>query len=314
MILLDLEVDEYTALNNEKCELLITTQRTFDELKLQVEYNPYCYLKWEGREITTIHEAFATTIDPDKCTSIVNEVFNYYITSMRANITLNWDEQVLREATREPCGNNNPSATTTDDNSRRRMMAHYNLMKSNDYGSGEKSSTGSTISSYERRSLQGSNDSSSGSRKIVTESEDSLSLKQMTGTFLVHVVGSLIAIAVSLLSLYERKKNVGRHSKKVKPTIQVNAKDFAEQNINGYNTTDTTVIDGGGVNDSVHTTPMHNELLLHDRLDRIESSQKKIESSHDMIISMLKAIQKENKSKDGDDDDDDDSIGIDVSK
>merc|ERR1712238_398054 len=211
---------------------------------------------------------------------------------MKANITLAWDEQVLREATREPCDNSNPSATTTEDNSRRRMMAHRNLMKSDYYGSGDESSTGSTISNHERRSLKSGNGSSSGGRKLVTESEDSLSLKQMAGTFLVHVVGSLIAIVVSLLSLYERKKNVRRHGKKLKTTIQVNAKDFTEQNINGCNTTDTVITGGEGVNDSVHTPPMHNELLLQNRLDRIESSQKKIESSHDTIISMLKAIQK----------------------
>jgi len=317
LIPLNLEVDEYTALNKKECELLVTTKRRFDQLKLQAEYNPYCYLKWEGREITTFNEAFATTIDPDKCTSIVNEVFNYYITSMRANITLDWDEQVLREATREPCDNKNPSATTTEDNNRRRMMTRRNLIKSDDYGSGDESSTGSTISGHhDHRYLENGSGSgsdsgnSSGGRKLVTESEDSLSLKQMTGTFLVHVLGSFIAIVVSLLSLYERKKNVKRHSKKLKTTIQVNAKDFTEQNINGYNTTDTAIIGGEGVHDSVHTTPMHNELLLQNRLDRIESSQKKIESSQDMIISMLNAIQKEIKSNGNNHDDD--GIGIDI--
>merc|ERR1712238_344127 len=115
-----------------------------------------------------------------------------------------------------------------------------------DYGSGDKSSTGSTISNHERRSLKSGNGSSSGGRKLVTESEDSLSLKQMAGTFLVHVVGSCIALVVSLLSLYERKKNVRRHGKKLKTTIQVNEKDCTEQNINGCNTTDTAIIGGGG--------------------------------------------------------------------
>jgi len=247
LILKDIQEDMYRALNNKECDLLVGTQNKFDELKLQDEYNPYCYLKWEGREVMSINEAFATAIDPGKCTSIVNEVFNYYLTSMKDDVTLAWKEHVFRKATRESCDKNNPNAITTEDNGRRQMMARRNLMESDDYDSGES----------------------------VSESDESLSLNQMVGTFLVHIVGSLIAIALSLFSFYGRKKN-----------------DIRDDTMNNV------IIGDEEVNESVHTTPVHNRLLLHDRLNQIESSQK---ASHDMIMSMLKAMQKEIKSDDDDD-------------
>jgi len=63
----------YTSLINGECDLLLDEEQTFHIYKSKMEFNPDCYLTWQGREVINFEQSFATKMDPgEKCSLLVN--------------------------------------------------------------------------------------------------------------------------------------------------------------------------------------------------------------------------------------------------
>ena len=62
----------YNSLNNGECELLLDYEDDFNIKKTKVEFNPDCYLTWEGNAVNKISQSFVTKMDPgNKCSLLV---------------------------------------------------------------------------------------------------------------------------------------------------------------------------------------------------------------------------------------------------
>jgi hypothetical protein len=125
-----------------------------------------------------------------KCTSLVSEVFNYYISKMISDGYLDelWNALELREATRDSwyatTGNNNDN----NNSNRRRYL---------------KGNTDNAHRSLSKNSISVSGSNEDNSDNIDAEA---LNLRQMAGTFLLHVVGPAISIIVGLVSFWNKKR------------------------------------------------------------------------------------------------------------
>ena len=196
-------VDMYDALNNGTCNLLVGTKQEYDEFKLLQDYNPNCELFEVSTQIKEVDASFVTRLDPGvKCSGLVNEVFTYYLSEMKAHgeFDKKWNKyyrnrmQEENDANFSTCGN---LPKVTDDEGRRL--------------------TSSTNTDFTRmlRGLKTTAavftevDGAEGDEEI-----NKLSIQQMAGTFLCHLLLSILAIGCALASRFEHKRNTSRHSGK----------------------------------------------------------------------------------------------------
>ena len=180
----------YDSLNAGECEIMLAYKQEFETSLHQKEDNPTCTLEWEGRQVKSLKDGFATKLDPGvKCTDLVNEVFYYFMKEMDDNGFLEekWREHTEYYATPGHCNHSSDSAKREFTNSANRY-----LKAGGGDGTGGKSAD-STASAEES-----------------DEESSALSLKQMAGTMVFQVIGSVIAIVIALVSRFERKKNVKR--------------------------------------------------------------------------------------------------------
>ena len=236
------EEDMYDSLLNKECDILLAYKQSFETYKLRDDTNPDCTLAWEGRVVKTLNDGYSSKLDPAvKCTDLVNEVFNYYITEIIDNGFLDqqWRQHTQKVATPGHC------AAPLDNN-----------MKSE-----------STNSATNRRHLKATGDEAAATATATsgasTIESDSLSLNEMAGTMIFQVIGSGIAILVALLSRFERKKNVKRHTTS---TMQ----NFKKKN-------------------SANTAEGQRDVQA--QLDDLQSTQKELAQQMNMVISMLENMQ-----------------------
>jgi hypothetical protein len=64
----------YKALYSKECDIIVGYSNLFDQHILKQECNPDCNLVWEGREVLSFYQSFATKLDPGiKCFSPTNK-------------------------------------------------------------------------------------------------------------------------------------------------------------------------------------------------------------------------------------------------
>ena len=103
---------------------------------------------------------------------------------------------------------------------------------------------------------------------------ESLTLEQMAGTFLLHLVLSAFAIIVGLLSWYEKKHKVGRHNNdnKNRHASTSQQEEFSQSN-------------------SIESSVQPQIDWLRSSHQEIQSSQKEVTRQMDVMLLMLKNIQ-----------------------
>lgn len=279
------DLNKYDALNNGTCDLLIGKKQEFETVKYQTSANPDCKLLWEGRIIESLGDAFATKLDTGhKCTLLVNEVFNFYLRQMEETGYLQelWNQHVQNYADPGHCsvgsgvGTGGGSGTT-----RNRQLTT---------ASGDKAIVATESS-------------------INVEEEDpeqhSLTLTEMAGTFLFQLVGSVLAVIVTIISYFEKqyhrrdpqKETINEETERNgKPNDNNNNNNNTNNNNNNINNNSncgSTVSERGGSDDIDGTT---NELAhMHHRLNNLESSQKEINQKMATIQALLKNISAKKK-------------------
>ena len=113
---------------------------------------------------------------------------------------------------------------------------------------------------------------------------ESLTLEQMAGTFLLHLVLSAFAIIVGLLSWYEKKHKVGRHNhnndNKNRHASTSQQEEFSQSN------------------SSIESSVQPQIDWLRSSHQEIQSSQKEATKQMDVVLLMLKNIQDKHDSDD----------------
>lgn len=254
--------DMFKAVNNGFCDILIGARQSWLLFQSIEEYNPNCDLEWVGRTIKPVVSAFTTKVDPGvQCTGLINEVFNYYLSEMKDSRFFDEQWDAFNGARATPDFNCNANSQDDDENDesqgRRRLAA-------NEIESLERNLKGSGGGSPAAAAAAGGDNS---------DEESSLTLEQMAGTFLLHCVGSGLAILISIFSYYEKKKNTNRHGSK-----EISRKDVTTSG------------------DSTGSEPSQS---VQAQLDSLSLSQKGLSVQMSMVLSMLNNIQE--KIDNGDD-------------
>lgn len=205
------ELEMYNALNLGECDVLLGAKQSFEVFEHKEEFNKDCDLVWEGRVVKHIGKSFATMIDPGTlCSSLVNEVFNFYLSEMSDSGLLAelWDKHNQQQATLEK----SCDASSSSGNGGRRLLAAA-IEENNSFLGGEDVTT---TTNHRYLKSGGRNAASSSSSLTGNDDKESerLSLTQMAGTFMLLAVGSLVAICVTFASSFEKKKNIKRQVKK----------------------------------------------------------------------------------------------------
>jgi hypothetical protein len=198
--------DMYDSLLNKECDILLAYKQSFETYKLRDDTNPDCTLAWEGRVVKNLKDGFSSKLDPAvKCTDLVNEVFNYYITEIVdiGFLDQQWSQHTQKVATPGHCAalDNNMKSESTNSANRRHLKA-----------TGDEAAAAATTGAS-------------------TNESNSLSLKAMAGTMIFQVIGSGIAILVALLSRFERNKNLKRHTSTMKNFNKNNSTNTSEGQI-----------------------------------------------------------------------------------
>lgn len=227
--------DMYNALNDDQCDILIGTTQAWLGFQTQEEYNPDCYLEWVGRTVHQVDAAFTTTVDPGVlCTGLVNEAFNYYLSVLKAEgfFTDKWDEYYALYATPNFSCNTGGSddGGGAQDQQRRQLVAKNSRPVSgttND-GSGAVGSLavdGRNLKGEgSQRELKGGGGGTVAAAAAVggggDEDIDSLTLTQMAGTFLLHAIGSTLALIIAIYSSYGTKRSKSDNESKEKESME----------------------------------------------------------------------------------------------
>ncbi|CAB9528993.1 receptor subunit 1 [Seminavis robusta] len=192
-------VDEkamYESLRNGRCALAVTTIDTWLTKQLDEEYNPDCNLEWVGDIIKPNMAGFAVKADVgDKCTSLVRHVVNLHLTALI-------EEGFLTEAWRRHREQEDGGICEYEEDEQgqwdRRLQSRRNqpTMKPRD-GDGPR-----------HRQLKAGGRGAGGS---TAEDDDidaeTLTLRQMAGTFIIHYGAMAVAVLVSFLTHYAQKMN-----------------------------------------------------------------------------------------------------------
>lgn len=233
--------DMYNALNDDQCDILIGTTQAWLGFKTIEEYNPDCYLEWVGRTIHQVDAAFTTTVDPGVlCTGLVNEAFNYYLSVIKAEgfFTDQWDKFYAQFATPNFQCTNGGSGDGGDDaqdqQRQRRRRERRQLAASSSPASTRRTTsdvnTDNLLASIGRnlkgdvaqRELKGGGGGTvaAAAANGGDDDLDSLTLTQMAGTFLLHAIGSTLALIIAIYTSYGTKRSKDVDETKEKDSME----------------------------------------------------------------------------------------------
>merc|ERR1712238_220141 len=204
----DTAADKYGALNNGTCDHLIDWRNSYDIVKHQKEYNPACQLIQEGRPIKRIGLTFASMLDPgQKCTLLLKEVFNYYIKQMHQNGKLEelWQAHISSQSDPGHCDhvygdNTRRIPDSDDDGTEDDAAATRRRLRSLKGGAAKVAATAGSVVSLEEENAD--------------SEEMALNITEMAGTFLLQVIGTVVAILFTVFSYLDNKY---RREKKTVP-------------------------------------------------------------------------------------------------
>jgi len=243
----------YNSLNKGECDLLIGYENEFTIMKMEEEFNPDCHLTWEGRAINEYSQAFVTKMDPgNKCSLLVQKVMNYYILEIDNDGTLDdlKDDFILNLDTRlNSCDaiesvSRRLKSSNSKNNSNNRRLGYAN---SND--SGPKDGPKDTESSFP---------------------DEALTLTQMAGTFLLHLILSLLSIMIGIIDrLKKSKHNVkGKNEETNQGGHQKQEDELSKQKSSGTSSS-----------------------LIETQIQELQSVQNQMLSTQNEMLLMLKNIQ-----------------------
>ncbi|CAB9509968.1 Glutamate receptor, ionotropic [Seminavis robusta] len=203
------ELEMYQALNNGECQLLAEARSSWEELQHRKAYNPDCDLKWVGRTVQGVKSGFAVKADVGyKCTSLIRDVFNLHIHEMERNGELD-DVWKMHESQIKDANCNDAldfvhkqeDYTGTDDRQRQRQLGGYDSYWNSDNDKKKKKSQQSS-----RRKLEGGAAGSFGGKNGGNdENTNSLTLRQMAGTFVFHYGMMFLAMVTCVAAPFWRK-------------------------------------------------------------------------------------------------------------
>ena len=265
--------DMYAAVNNDECDILIGAKQAWTGFQSIESYNPNCDLEWVGRQVQPVVSAFATKVDPGvHCTGLINEVFNYYLSEMKDNKFFD-DQWDLFNAERSTPDFSCAAKNAPDDGRRRRNLAQKQVQQQvlgpeeNSLARNLKGGGGGGGAAVASAAAAGGGDDSS-------EGEESLTLNQMAGTFLLHCIGSVLAIVVALISSYAKEKQ----------RLTFKGRNKERNKLNSLNSGSAT-----GVETSSSDGQMRPN--IQSQIDELAKSQVELSGQMSMVIKMLNHIQ-----------------------
>jgi hypothetical protein len=188
----DTEPEMYKALHNGTCGLVAGDVSGWNTKRIQETYNPKCNLERVGDTVSEIRASFAMKVDVGfKCTSLIRDVLNVHLTEIIADKSL----QTMWEGYRERNRTNKCFPASEEINSIARAQTTTSIG-----GDGRrlKIKQQSEAASNRHRRLPVSDPEKGG------DGEQSLSLEEMAGTFLLHYALMLISVLASLGTPYWR--------------------------------------------------------------------------------------------------------------
>ena len=297
--------DMYDGVNNGECDILIGAQQSWLGFQTIESYNPNCDLEWVGRQVQPVVSAFATKVDPGvHCTGLINEVFNYYISEMKDNNFFDTEWGNYNEGKSTPNFNCNAGGKTEDDRRRQRQRRrrqrklqdnskqnHHRGEEDDDFKMEQLDPTsrnlkggggggGAVASAAAGGNLKGGGgggaaiaSAAAGGGDGVDPEDESLTLNQMAGTFLLHCCGSILAIIVGLISHQAKEKQKytfkGRNKGRNMPTA-----------------------DGGFGNETSSSDgQLQNHSNVQGQLDELRKNQAELHGQMSMVLKMLNHIQ-----------------------
>lgn len=189
----------YERLATGRCDILIGTRQEFDIFRIQEDYG--CKLVQAGGELYLGSASFAIEFDPLNCDSVLAYVLNIHLNEMSVdgNMTKFWNgylnsrgstcEGVVKDTSRRQLtgdGPGDPTISVEDSGLETGSFSQYRHL----------SETATRVSAGIR---------SDASRE---SNEESLNIMSMAGVFLVHGVGTCVAIFLALYSHFSRRNIV----------------------------------------------------------------------------------------------------------
>jgi len=107
-------LDTYLGLDNDDCDVLLTTAGTWKTSKGDIEYNSDCRKDWVGRVVQTNDAAYPMRDSPMFCSSLVRDTISLHLLEMKRDHTYDtiWDSHTAQSTT-----NNCKEAKDLDDDS-----------------------------------------------------------------------------------------------------------------------------------------------------------------------------------------------------
>jgi len=266
----------YTALNDGECEVVLGGRKDYDIYNLKDEFNPDCQLTWQGHQVLDVDAAFATIIDPgNKCTLLVTSVFTYYLERLSEDGTLGrlWMEEVQNKAD-ATCAATNESYDGQN-RRRRRHLQTEDPSNSDDANDGD-----ADASSYQH----------------------ALTLKSMSGMFLLHLCLSTVAIIIGLISNHTESSSQAMELESNTMNVdsqKQNHRDFPASSSSHGENTDAKIDTLLSMITTVHDKQQRHEVELEQKLDAVllmkQQKEVELEQKLDAVLLMMTKIQDQQK-------------------
>merc|ERR1711865_391332 len=241
-----------------------------------------------GHQVLDVDAAFATIIDPgNKCTLLVTSVFTYYLERLSEDGTLGrlWMEEVQNKAD-ETCAATNESY---DGQNRRRRRRHLQNEDPSDGGNNS--------------NPENSNDANDGDVDA-SSYQNSLTLKSMSGMFILHLCLSTVAIIIGLISNHTESSSQAMELESNTMNVdspKQNHHDFpasSSSSSHGENT-DAKVDTFLSMITTVHDKQKRHEVELEQKLDAVllmkQQKEVELEQKLDAVLLMMTKIQDQQK-------------------
>lgn len=193
----DTELETFMALRRGECKLAISYKDNWLSFRGNQQYNPDCDLEWVGRDVDVIKSGFAIKADAGyRCTSLIRDVFNLHLVELIGKGVLRdaWEEH--RAKTRDvTC---DLEEDNEEDQSDRRL--NEDTKKETKKAEEDFYVHAATPRQDYRRKLKQT--TSKGASTVEGASDSSLTLVQMTGTFVLHWALMAISVMISLAAPY----------------------------------------------------------------------------------------------------------------
>ncbi|CAB9527918.1 receptor ionotropic, NMDA 1 [Seminavis robusta] len=204
------ELETFLALKRGECKLVIAYKDNWLSFRGNKDYNPDCDLEWVGRSIETIKSGMAIKSDAGhKCTSLIRDVINLHMVELIKNGVLADAWEIHRAKTRNVECDLDEETDTTRRRRRRleqpqsttsMMRAVVPARDNDDYDD----PASKVLSPSARRKLKSGGGSAAKSTST-SSGEQSLTVQQMLGTFVLHWALMGVALLVSVSSPWFRR-------------------------------------------------------------------------------------------------------------